>query len=310
MQFVGNLILGTILGMACLFGGLLLTTLAASFWENRPHGRTGHNAFGRPPRDPALTLGPLGQQHLQHTLTPATYRALHDTLERNSIWAAGRAAAAYWAALPTYLLARCPFCGAPYTGRLDTYSRAHWLLDGCTWGNVYGPATGLIWFSPYKGGDHIAGVRFQTVGCRHFLAVETFMYPPRQWPADVHIPRHIPYIIGTWLPDDIRSMAVFHSLPICRTEEDHFVPDAALYIVSYFAEDGETVWERRAKQERQSMARDQEYYPVLLRPRGPHSFDLRWWVAQGKLQWLDLESPDLPLRAGPPEAFPYVPLRD
>ena len=39
--------------------------------------------------------------------------------------------------------------------------------------------------------------------------------------------------------------------------------------------------------------------------RHPETAELQQWVAKGKLQWLDLSSPDLPLLAGPAEAFPY-----
>jgi hypothetical protein len=39
---------------------------------------------------------------------------------------------------------------------------------------------------------------------------------------------------------------------------------------------------------------------------GPRGCDLRYWVTQGKLAWLDPIDPALPLRPGPPEAFPYA----
>ncbi len=44
--------------------------------------------------------------------------------------------------------------------------------------------------------------------------------------------------------------------------------------------------------------------------RAPYAYDLPYWVEQEKLQWLDLESPDLPLKSGPVEDFLYVNIQD
>jgi hypothetical protein len=40
------------------------------------------------------------------------------------------------------------------------------------------------------------------------------------------------------------------------------------------------------------------------------AYDLRYWVQRGKLKWLDLSSPDLPLKSGPAEDFPYIEFHD
>ncbi len=52
-------------------------------------------------------------------------------------------------------------------------------------------------------------------------------------------------------------------------------------------------------------------FPVLFDSSGrsyrePLVGDLRYWVERGKLHWLDLDDPTLPLKSGPANEFPYA----
>jgi hypothetical protein len=97
-------------------------------------------------------------------------------------------------------------------------------------------------------------------------------------------------------------------------EEAVFVPRYTAYAVTYYAQvkDHQKLVDRRMKPQIVDMQEDSEYEPVWLASMGEmrgsrrRAFDLAYWVEQEKLQWLDLESPDLPLKSGPVEDFPYV----
>jgi hypothetical protein len=47
-----------------------------------------------------------------------------------------------------------------------------------------------------------------------------------------------------------------------------------------------------------------------IRIKYPQGYDLTNWVAQSKLQWLDLSHPEMPLKAEPVDQFPYINLYD
>ncbi len=93
-----------------------------------------------------------------------------------------------------------------------------------------------------------------------------------------------------------------------------FVPRYTAYAVTYYAEvaDQQILIDRRMKPQEELAREDDRYWPVWLASMGEMSppdlraYDLPYWVKHGKLQWLDFESPDLPLKSEPVEDFPYV----
>ena len=96
-------------------------------------------------------------------------------------------------------------------------------------------------------------------------------------------------------------------------EKAIFVPRYTAYAVTYYAHTKmhKKLKDRRMKPQQIDYEEDPEYEPVWLASMGemesePHAFDLKYWVQKGKLQWLDLGQPDLPLKSGPVEDFPYV----
>jgi hypothetical protein len=232
--------------------------------------------------------------HLQITFGPEEYQAILQTgLSKHGVFVPAEVSEAYWNRLPTYLVAHCPLCGALYTSLLDTHSLFAWHTDPDLWEGIFGRD------------EH------QHIGCRHFVAVQTFVNLNGVLPTELnyyHSKLDVPFVMPVFLPDDIPSFAVLHSLPICRIENNAFVPRYAVYMLTYYSNRPETLWERRRTEEAAYGAGDPDYEPVTLHPLGeePKAWDLRLWVARKKLLWLDPDTPDLALKAGPSENFPYA----
>jgi hypothetical protein len=93
-----------------------------------------------------------------------------------------------------------------------------------------------------------------------------------------------------------------HTLPICRPEGQQFAPRYSLYIITYYSENPDEMLNRRWQAAR---AWSTLLLPTYF-PDQAEIFDLARWVRVGKLQWLDLLDPSLPLRTGPVALFPYV----
>ena len=208
--------------------------------------------------------------------------------------------------LPDYLVARCPLCGASYHARIDTHS-LRYLSSIATDppGYVYSP-------------------KHQTIGCSHFVAVTSFINLNGVLPEEFNFwdcqMGDVPVITPAFLSDDLLAAAVIHSLPVCRIEDDAFVPRYSLYMITYFASDPAEVWKRvRAEMHAIAAARpkdgNDEWDPVgyvyssRARQSRPEIGDLPLWVQRKKLYWLDLRSPDLPLCKAPADDFPYAQIR-
>ena len=259
----------------------------------RPHARN-------PEPHPAL-------RHLRITFRVAEYEAI---IENHDIYNVPKE---YWARLPNYIIARCPFCHAAYTAKLDTHSLAFW----------YGT----------RQDDHAREVfreAYQDVGCAHFLAVHSFLNLNGFFPEDAgnyfHNTYDVPFVSPLFLPDEVPSYVVMHSLPVCRIEEGEFVPRYGLYTLTYYVPEEYVSWKQfpsttglsrrgiiheRRVAERQAPGYTPYHWEGFLYPLGyakehPEWWDLRLWVERKKLLWLDPYSPDLQLRDGPVDEFPYA----
>lgn len=221
----------------------------------------------------------MNQHLLKVEMTPEKY----DAITAGLIGPESRGAADYWQNIPEYLIARCPLCGATYSAQLDTYSLKYWLRP------IYGRA--------------VFHDRGQTIGCSHFVVVHHFINLNGVKPTEIDYKRlncEVPHVIPVFLPDDIESYAVMHALPICRVEEERFVPRYSLYTITYYSEAPSVLIKRRWQLPPSE---------AMFIGRGlvkKDSWDLPKWVQVGKLYWLDPGLADLPLRIGPPEAFPYT----
>jgi hypothetical protein len=212
----------------------------------------------------------MNRHLLQIELSPAEYQMFPPLQE------------IYYQNLPNYVIAHCPLCGATCSARRDTYSLRYW----------YKPCHGQF----------ISGEYAKEISCSHFVAMHHFINLNGVMPTELHYTElgcEVPYVIPVFLPDDIESYAVMHALPICRVEDGQFVPRYSVYMITYYSKEPSTLIERRWK-----ISSSECILIGGLRRRS--SWKLTRWVQSGKLQWLDPEVPDLPLRTGPVEAFPYV----
>ena len=124
----------------------------------------------------------------------------------------------------------------------------------------------------------------------------------------------IPIVLPDLLNSDIKTVAVMHSLPICRVESDEFVPRYSVYTVTYYSQNPRTVRQQAldSKWAHVDFSQQDGYHPGYLYDdsslisRQSLAGDLLHWVKQNKLFWLNLDDPDLGLLSSPVTHFPYA----
>ena len=254
-------------------------------------------------------------RHLKHDMSPNAYKALWDRFAVEQFMTSGGSqirpnveitedwymhkenelALEFWRHIPNYITARCPLCGSVLTERMDTYSLDDWGIESD---------------SSFFLGWHLVDEKsasFHPDRCEHFLGVRGFINFNGLEPIELKRsyysgPPEGPSVLGIFLPDEPVSYAVMHSLPICRTENDIFVPRYSLFMITYFSKDRHVLQQRNQSNYKPEMGRITH---SMLDLSSSTDFDLPRWVADGKLLWLDLEKDDLPLKSRPVDAFPY-----
>ena len=218
----------------------------------------------------------------------------------------------YWQILPEYTIAECPICGYRVQSLADTYSLIGWygsplaLLQ-----SLYRSDTPAITEGPVSQGTP------KFAHCEHFLGIHRFLNlhevpPPNTyyWPNRTG---EVPYVTPWFFPDDIPTYAVLHALPICRTEGDTFVPTYTVFSLTYFSQDRREILRRWRERIREG-PNDLEYYPSLLAIPYSYSdqahrtarYNLSDWAYRGKLGFLDITQPDLPLSIGQGIELPEI----
>jgi len=202
----------------------------------------------------------------------------------------------YWSVIPQYLCTRCPLCNMSRAESLDTYSLYGWSTSTELSKYVY------MWRDyPKPLPKH----------CPHLLTYHIFInfhdvLPTELWGFS-NDTGEAPIVTPWFLPDDIPSYIVMHALPLCRIEAEQFVPSYTLFMLSYYSENPELVWQRHLEAERR---RGGEWSRKLADPEQLPSasvyYDLQQWAAQGKLGYLDFTQSDLPLRIGPGTQLPVI----
>ena len=206
----------------------------------------------------------------------------------------------YWAKVPEYTISRCPICLKPYTQAIDTYS---------------------LWLWSIRHG--MESVDYSAIGyqrCEHFVGVHTFLNLSNEKPSNNELDSRlyssepeVPMVTPSLLPDDTEAYVVLHSLPLCRIEGGKFLPKYALYMLTYYSVDRTAILRCR----RLEWTRGYEL-PITFGYSGHprlgiyweeanqklKAWDLEYWIDKGKLQWLNLTKPDLPLSNNKAE-FPY-----
>jgi len=102
-----------------------------------------------------------------------------------------------------------------------------------------------------------------------------------------------------------QCLAVIHALPVCRIENDSFVPRYTLFMVSYFSIQPKEAYDAVIKFNLKYT--DEPYIPspFLGGCSDDYGEDLPRWVSAGQLFWVDGNDPALNLRTHDTEAFPY-----
>lgn len=227
------------------------------------------------------------QEQLKLTFTPEEYLALITSdafqskivLDHNFV-------SEYWSRLPWYKIAQCPICGAAYSSVVNTHSIHKWHTSAQVGGRVF-------------------SVTHQKTGCEHFVSVQVFFNLNGFYPTETNYfdneSGDVPVITRELLEMNGQEVyAVMSSFPVCRIENGVFVPRYSVYTLTYYAQEAQIVKKQRNSQS-----------SVFFRSSGfmkkdPQSADLEYWVKQGKLYWLDLDDPTLPLRKSDVSKFPYA----
>jgi len=270
--------------------------------------------------------GEIVIRHLQSTFTPTEYLSLiqQPQYQRAGQFTPHTTGKEYWARLPLYLVARCPLCNAAYVERLDTHSLLGWHPHPDRWDFIYTSKrrksddaekqkrlNQVVEMSPPDKSSILENIS-QRIDCPHFVAVQHFINLHGILPKEMRYfsnQSEVPFVMPVFLPDDVESYAVMHSLPICRIEKKRFKPCYSLYLITYYSSAPHAMWERRRSE---FTGEDALHFPKLYTWRTvelnkiSEAWDLSLWTKKGKLLWLDLGQDDLPLKGKPPEEFPYA----
>jgi hypothetical protein len=193
-----------------------------------------------------------------------------------------------WEAFPPYVIARCPFCSAKNIEKLDTYTLRRW--QG--------------WIQQVRESSVLA--RDLVVSqCEHFALIQLFynLYGLMDEIYDTRFGKP-PYVIGHLLESG-RCQAVMHALPLCRIENDVFVPRYNLFMISYFSTNPKMAVRDVYKFNVEWYVPEETILEMPIPGGQEHWADLGHWVARGQLYWVDGTDPELNIRTHDVDAFPY-----
>jgi hypothetical protein len=198
----------------------------------------------------------------------------------------------YWRVIPIYEYAECPICHTRISDPGDTYSIRAWGGRNDLQNTLFGVQE----FPP--------NIRFPVGNrCSHFLGIAEFTNLFGRVPDEVDSFQQetgeVPFVSSELLPATVESYAVLHALPICRVEDNQFVPCYTVFLLTYFAKDPAAVLQRVKDRQNAEGYKDFRF----LAPLGS-STDLSPWVTTGKLGWLDISKSELPLQIGKGRSLP------
>lgn len=248
---------------------------------------------------PYLELLPL----LNYRMTPKQYMQVVEKYTTS----AGKLRAfnigqEYWKLLKTYTFAYCPFCAESYQQRSDTYSLLGWS----------GFSTEL--HVKYYKYDKVPE-NYPNIGCEHLFATQQFLNLHNNSPHERKYisceSGEVPYLTNWFFHDDLETRVVLHALPICRIEDDQFVPSYTVFSLTYFCSDKEALRHRHFAWQAEFGKGDREFYPAGFAfpndsPTANESYDLPTWAQRGQLGYMDYTHPDVPLRIGVGTMLPTI----
>ncbi|MCP4360420.1 MAG: hypothetical protein GY796_20620 [Chloroflexi bacterium] len=242
------------------------------------------------------------QLQIKQSVTTTKYRRFVKKYDIESL-----TAPRYWHMIPTYTISQCPICHTVYRQAVDTYSLYFW-----------------------NNRHNLESVAYSPEGyerCEHFVGVHLFLNLNGRLPGKKELmdevlfssEPEIPMITPLLLPNDIESYAVLHSIPICQLWGKQFRPLYNLFMLTYFSINKRMLERRRLLEWTDGIEITSLLEVSVPWINGnkrlmlyweeasyiPEAWDLMYWVRKGKLRWLDLNEPNLPLN-NQDDAFPYI----
>jgi len=198
---------------------------------------------------------------------------------------------AYLEKLPRCLFARCPFCAREYVEPVDIYNIGEWSRgDFDTYVDDTLSSINIYLNSP------------KPASCRHYMGLQTFVNLGGQVPNGLNTSDQLrvgageaPYISSNFFQVDIPTKAVLHGIPIYKAVGEQFIPAYTVFVLTYFSLERYALQSAILKaQVEPGKIYDDDYMPTLANYPNSDSqnYDLPYWVAQGKLGWLDITDPD------------------
>ena len=188
----------------------------------------------------------------------------------------------YYQRLPIFTLSRCPVCNEPLTSTFDP-----WGLDGFWWQ------------------ESLSGRRPDPRGCSHFRVLTGALnlndLPPRGGEAEAYPGPEVPYVIPKVL--ELPTMvAVIHQVNMKN--------GYTAFPIAYFSAEKPASlllanpWTRRSCSYRTPDGRSGFAYKT-----DPWDFELRPWLDQNKLRWLEPGDPECRLSQRHHLEFPFADLK-
>lgn len=193
-----------------------------------------------------------------------------------------------------YNLAVCPFCKAVYCEFINNYNIEHfphWRFHG----------------------QSLSGIDIVPPPCEHYLVVDRFInfnghvLEINKYELTSRTQYHCekPHVMGCFFREPyFDCKAVIHSLPIYKIVEDHFEPRYKAYIITYYSPVN-----KKEDNMRRLISCDYEgsYFgpPKEDEPNPDSWWDLKKWVKEDKLYWIDPTKKEFTLVKGNVDKFPY-----
>ena len=197
--------------------------------------------------------------------------------------------------LPLYTVAICPFCVQENIEHLYVYGLGAWTTNSP---------------NQHVGTFRSRGTAFH---CEHFVLAQTFLeYVDTEQNNTRFIPAK-PYVYG-YLLEENKAQAVIHALPVCEYIDNRYVPVHTLFMMTYFSETAEEVYQSigHTAIERMPAPESSTWLVVPRIGKGEdHWKNLSHWVELGLLHWVDASQSKVAkdglsrLRTKDVESFPY-----
>jgi len=191
-----------------------------------------------------------------------------------------KAVADYFEQLPRVTMSRCPFTGDPVIGAFDS-----WGFDGLWWSELF---TGS---DPGASGGML----------RLMMGAVALGEEPPEKPieGEAHIGPGAPFVVPAVL--ELPGMqAVIAQIEMAKKRR--------AYTICYFSLEAPKPWQLQQWWRHTSMGWTHEGKTGWAIKTDPWDFDLRKWIANGKLRWINPGDPEMTIADPEPSKCPYLDL--